>query len=172
MRGLLAALGVALAVLPAHGQDIPLEYQLKAAYLYNFVKFVEWPPAAVTGTITICTAGRNPFGAALDDLLRGETIDGHAIASRVVSAPQAGCHVVFVPRDVSAGEYLRGAGGVPVLTVGESDDFIAQGGIVKFVRDAGMIRFEIDPAAAARAQLHISSRLLRLARTPERRGTP
>jgi hypothetical protein len=170
MRCLLAALIVALAVPPAWAQEPPLEYQVKAAYLYNFVKFVEWPAGAVDGTLSICTAGRNPFGDALDDILRGESIDGHAIAARVVAAPQAGCHVLFVPRDVPAVEYLRGARGAPMLTVGESTDFIAQGGIINFVRDAGMIRFEIDQGSATRAGLHISSRLLRLARTPARLG--
>jgi len=99
MRHLLAALIVALAVPPARAQEPPLEYQVKAAYLYNFVKFVEWPAGAADGTLTICTAGRNPFGSALDDIVRGESIDGRAIAARVVAAPQAGCHVLFVPRD-------------------------------------------------------------------------
>jgi hypothetical protein len=169
MRCLFAALACVLAVPPAQAQDTPLEYQVKAAYLYNFVKFIEWPPRAVNGTLTICTAGRNPFGDGLDDIVRGESIDGHAIAARVVATPQAACNVVFVPRDVIAGEYLRAARTAPVLTVGESDDFIAQGGIINFVRDAGMIRFEIDQGAAMRTGLHISSRLLRLARTPERR---
>lgn len=170
MRCFLAALACVLAVPPAQAQDTPLEYQVKAAYLYNFVKFIEWPPRAVSETLTICTAGRNPFGNELDDIVRGESIDGHAIAARVVPAPQAACNVVFVPRDVNAGEYLRAVRTAPVLTVGESDDFIAQGGIINFVRDAGMIRFEIDQTAAMRAGLQISSRLLRLARAPERRG--
>ncbi len=170
MRHLLAALIVALAVPPARAQEPPLEYQVKAAYLYNFVKFVEWPAGAADGTLTICTAGRNPFGSALDDIVRGESIDGRAIAARVVAAPQAGCHVLFVPRDAPTVEYLRGARGAPVLTVGESTDFIAQGGIINFVRDAGMIRFEIDQGAATRVGLHISSRLLRLARMPARLG--
>jgi len=170
MRHLLAALIVALAVAPAEGQDTPLEYQVKAAYLYNFVKFVEWPAGAVAGTLTICTAGRNPFGVALDAIVRGESIDGHAIAARQVATPQAGCNVLFVPGDVPAAEYLRAARDAPVLTVGESTNFIAQGGIISFVRDAGMIRFEIDQDAATRAGLQISSRLLRLARTPTRRG--
>jgi len=170
MRYLLAALIVAFAVPPARAQESPLEYQVKAAYLYNFVKFVEWPAGAVPGTLSMCTAGHNPFGKALDDIVRGESIDGHAIATRVVAAPQAGCQVLFVPGDVPAGEYLRAARGAPVLTVGESADFIAQGGIVNFVRDAGMVRFEIDQDAATRAGLQISSRLLRLARTPVRQG--
>lgn len=170
MRSVIGALAVALSVLPARAQDTPLEYQVKAAYLYNFVKFVEWPAGAIGGPLTICIAGRDPFAGALDDIVRGESIDGHPIAARLVQAPQADCNVVFVPGDVTPGEYLRATRTAPVLTVGESPDFIAQGGIVNFVRDAGMIRFEIDQDAATRAGLHISSRLLRLARMPARRG--
>jgi YfiR/HmsC-like len=168
MRSLLAAVIVALAVAPARGQDPPLEYQVKAAYLYNFLKFVEWPARAVNGSLTICIAGRSPFGDALDDIVRDESIEGHAIAARVAAAPQPGCNVVFVPHDVPAAEFLRAARTAPVLTVGESADFIAQGGVINFVRDAGMIRFEIDQEAATRAGLRISSRLLRLARNPVR----
>ncbi|HEY3093876.1 MAG TPA: YfiR family protein [Vicinamibacterales bacterium] len=168
MRSLLAAVIVALAVAPARGQDTPLEYQVKAAYLYNFLKFVEWPARAVSGSLTICIAGRSPFGDALDDIVRDESIEGHAIAARVAAAPQPDCNVVFVPHDVPAAEFLRAARTAPVLTVGESADFIAQGGVINFVRDAGMIRFEIDQEAATRAGLRISSRLLRLARNPVR----
>ena len=170
MRHLVGAIIVALTVAPLQAQEPPLEYQVKAAYLYNFVKFIEWPPAARNGTLTICTAGSNPFGAALDDIVRGESINGRAIAARAIYAPQQGCDVVFIPRGVAAAEYLRAARTAPILTVGESPDFVAQGGIINFVRDAGMIRFEIDRDAAARAGLHISSRLLRLAREPERTG--
>jgi hypothetical protein len=171
MRRLLTALGVCAAMTAVAAQDhTSLEYQVKAAYLYNFVKFIEWPAAARQGPLTICIAESNPFGKALDDLLRGESIDGRAITARVVSSPQADCHVVFVPQGVAAGEYLRAVRNSPVLTVGEAADFVAQGGIINFVRDAGMIRFEIDPAAARRVGLQISSRLLRLAREPERRS--
>ena len=146
MRRVLAAVVVAAAAARADAQDASLEYQVKAAYLYNFVKFIEWPAVPRSGALTICTAGGNPFGAALDDIVRGESIDGRAIATRTIEAPQSGCDVVFVPRGVPAAEYLRAARTAPVLTVGESPDFIAQGGIVNFVRDAGMIRFEIDRA--------------------------
>ncbi len=170
MRGFSGLLAIVLAVVPAQAQEAALEYQVKAAYLYNFIKFIEWPAGAVTRTLSICVAERNPFGSALDNIVRAETVGGHVIQVRVVPAPQADCQVVFVPRDVAAGEYLRAARAAPVLTVGEAADFIAMGGIINFVRDAGMIRFEIDQDGAMRAGLHISSRLLRLARPPERRG--
>lgn len=170
MRRLLTAVGVCVAVTPLAAQEPGLEYQVKAAYLYNFVKFIDWPSAARQGPLTICTAGMNPFGMTLDDLIRGESIGGRAIAARTIQSPQADCDVVFVPRSVAAGDYLRAARTAPILTVGETPDFVTQGGIINFVRDAGMVRFEIDQAAARRAGLVISSRLLRLAREPERRS--
>src|SRR5437660_398055 len=110
MRRLVSAIIVALTVAVLQAQDTSLEYQVKAAYLYNFVKFIEWPAAAArSGTLSICTAGSNPFGTALADIVRGELINGRAIAARTIDAPQPGCDVVFVPRGVTAAEYLRAA---------------------------------------------------------------
>jgi hypothetical protein len=158
-----------LVVLSARGsaQEVPLEYRVKAAFLYNFARFVDWPAAMASGPLTICLADRNPFGGALDATLRGERIGGREVVARVITAPSPGCHVLFVPEDASAAPYLRDRQ-APTLTVGESDDFIAMGGIVNFVREGGNVRFEIDAMAAERAGLRISSRLLRLARMPNR----
>lgn len=165
----LAVISVSLLpLLPAQpsAQDVPLEYLVKAAYLFNFAKFVEWPGGAATGPVTFCVAGRDVFGSVLAETIRGEAIGGRALATRVILEPEPGCHVLFVPRGAAAGAYLRAAGGTPTLTVGEQADFLAQGGIVNFLIDGTNVRFEIDAEAAARAGLRISSRLLRLAREP------
>lgn len=167
-RHALIALSISVTVAAAQAPEQSLEYQVQAAYLYNFVKFVEWPAGTLGAAITVCTAGNTPVAAALEQIVRDEVISGHRLAVRQIEAPQPACNVLFVPHDVGAGEYLRTARTAPVLTVGESPDFIAQGGIINFVRDAGMMRFEIDQEAARRARLQISSRLLRLARTPVR----
>jgi hypothetical protein len=163
-------------LLPASvGAQTPtLEYRVKAAYIYNFTKYVDWPSGAIgTGPLTICVAGRNPFGTALDELVEGEQIESHPLAVRVILEPEAGCHVLFVPNGAAVQAYLRGAQGKPILTIGEAPDFIAMGGIVNFVREEGKIRFEIDPQAAERASLRISSRVMRLARMPDAaRRTP
>jgi YfiR/HmsC-like len=148
------------------GQEVPLEYQVKAAFLFNFAKFVEWPPEAPAGPLQICVAGRNVFGDALVETVRGETINGRPLAVRVILEPEPGCHIIFVPRGAAAAAYLRAAGSSPSLTVGESPEFISQGGIVNFRLEGTSVRFEIDPEAAERAGLRISSRLLRLARAP------
>lgn len=150
----------------AHGQPaaVPLEYHVKAAYLFNFTRFVEWPPDEdAAAALTICVAATNPFGAALADTVRGEQVNGRPLQARLVRDP-GGCHVLFIPRNVPHGPYLQAARGLPVLTVGESREFLPGGGIVNFMIEDGRVRFEINQDAAARANLKISSRLLRLAR--------
>jgi hypothetical protein len=161
---------LAMSVL-VRGQGVPLEYRVKAAYLYNFIKFVDWPSRAPTGPVTICIAGRNPFGDVLTETIQGESVNGRPLQIRVVLEPDSSCHVLFVPQGGPAATYLRAARGSPLLTVGESRDFIAQGGIINFIVEDGSVRFEIDADAAERAELKISSRLLRLARVPERRAS-
>jgi hypothetical protein len=148
----------------AGAQDVSLEYQVKAAYLFNFTKFVDWPDDAFAPGVplAICVAAPNPFGPALEETIRGELVGERALTTRVVREP-AGCHVLFVPRGVSATPLLRDARTRPILTVGESEDFLRDGGIIKFVMQGGKVRFEISQDAASRAHLRISSRLLRLA---------
>ena len=147
------------------------EYQVKAVYLFNFAKFIEWPAEAPPGPITICVASQNPFGDVLEETLRGEMVNGRPLATRVIPGPEPGCHVVFVPQGAATTTYLRAVEGSPTLTVGETPDFISQGGIISFILEGGKVRFQIDSKAAERADLRISSHLLRLARTPDKRGT-
>lgn len=167
MRRLLFVLpAVASLALPA-AQEVPLEYQVKAAYLYNFVKYVEWPDP-VTGPILICVAGQNPFGTVLEDLVRNETVRGVPLRTEVIPGPIPECHVVFTPRTSRIPVYLKAAAGTPTLTVGETDGFIELGGMIRFFVDGGKnVRFEINRAAAERVKLRISSRLLQLARLAE-----
>jgi hypothetical protein len=160
-----------LAVLRGSAQDPSLEYRVKAAYLFNFTKFVEWPAGAIPEGMpfTICVAGNNPFASTLDDTIRGETVSGRSLQSRPAQGTGT-CQVLFIPRDVDAAPLLKRTRTEPVLTVGESPDFVRQGGIINFVREEGKVRFEISQEAANRAQLRISSRLLRLAREPADKG--
>src|SRR4051812_12349168 len=161
MRRLLAVFVIVTGAAPVAAQDVPLEYRVKAAYLYNFLKFVEWP-ADTANPFTICVAGKNPFGDVLADTVRGERIGGRAVVTRNVSEPDAGCHVLFIPRGTAAAPYLRDARST--LTVGETADFLAQGGAIAFVQEGANVRFQINDASARRAGLQISSRLLRLSR--------
>ena len=146
------------------------EYHVKAAFLFNFAKFVEWPPEAFATTdepIGICVLGQNPFGPVLEETVRGKFIGKRSFEVRQVSnAQQAGsCHIVFV----SASEGTRSRAllaelkNKQVLTVIETDGVNSNGGVIGLSLKDGRVRIEIDPAAAEGAKLRISSKLLSLA---------
>jgi hypothetical protein len=146
------------------------EYQVKAAFLYNFAKFVEWPPHVFkTGKdpITICIFGQSPLGNALDEAVAGKLVEGRPFLIRSIEeiVPTCNCQILFVgsaerKRFRSFAGNLRGAG---ILTVGETQGFASSGGVINFKLEGGRIRLEINPEAAERSQLRISSKLLSLA---------
>ena len=152
------------------------EYQLKAAYLYNFAKFVEWPPgtfAKSNDSISICIIGQNPFGSELEDMVRGNKIGERAVAVRMLpDTQQAGkCHIVFIgatesKRTSALLESLKGGG---ILTVGDTEDFTALGGIIRFRLDGTHLHIQIALETAERSKIRISSRLLSLAEIVTRR---
>ena len=139
-----------------------------AAFVYRFPQFIEWPPSALEGreTLDICVAEPDPFGTALIGLTKGEERDGRRITTRRISSPRMveGCQVLFLSSVVSrASAFLEAAEGRPVLTIGESPDFLDRGGIINLLVVDHRIRFEIDADAATRAGLQLSSQLLGLA---------
>ena len=151
------------------------EYKVKAAFLFNFAKFVEWPPTSFTSNdqpIEICVLGQNPFGTSLEDAVRGKLAANRTFVVREVSSAQQACtcHILFV----GASERKRSRTvlvelkGDSVLTVGETEDFTASGGVISFKLQDGRVRIEIDPAAAERGNLRISSKLLSLAEIKKR----
>jgi hypothetical protein len=148
------------------------EYQVKAAFLFHFAQFVDWPSEAFkdAGTpLTYCTAGGDPFRGALDASLNGKVIDGRWV--RVLHFKEAqeiqGCQVLFIgiadKKFTSA--TLANLKGTPVLTVGESEHFVQEGGMIGFFLEDNKVRFDINLDAAARGKLKISARLLLLAKT-------
>jgi hypothetical protein len=160
---------ILLLALRAPGQAMD-EYQVKAAFLYNFAKFVEWPPEAFKAPkdpILVCVLGHNPFGNALEDAIRGKSIEGRAFAYRQVSDAQSAsaCQILFV----SSGEskhyrsILESLKPMGILTVGEAQGFAADGGVINFKLEDGRVHFEINTEAAEHEQLHISAKLLGLA---------
>jgi hypothetical protein len=148
----------------------PREYEIKAAFIYNFIKFVEWPAQALpdtSPTITIGVLGRGPFGGALESL-NGKTVKGKRLVVRQLTGTReiGSVHVLFVSaseRD-SLDQIVSAARGANVLTVGEMAGFARSGGIINLTTQSNKIRFEINPEAAERAGLRISSQLLRLAK--------
>lgn len=151
------------------------EYQVKAAFLYNFAKFVEWPPgtfANPTDPIGICIVGQNPFGSALEKMVQGKKVGDRAFAVRRLTDTQQAsqCQILFI----GAAEWKRThalleAVKIPgVLTVGESDDFTILGGIIGFRLDGPRVRIKVDIQTAEHAKLRISSKLLSLAEIAKR----
>lgn len=155
------------------------EYQVKAAYLYNFGKFVEWPSSA-TGRadrpFAICVLGDDPFGNALDSAVAGATIRGNnVVAKRISNADQIdGCRIVFISTSEidRLPEVLAGLDKSSVLTVSDIPQFSQRGGMIQFVFDRNRVRFEINVTNAEDAGLSLSSELLKVAmrvmRTPRR----
>ncbi len=149
----------------------PSEYELKAAFLFNFAKFVDWPPNTFAGPdapFLVCVLGTDPFGGALDNALRGKVIAEHpASVSRIKRVADInGCQILFVAASEShlLPEILAKIRGQFVLVIGETDDFASSGGAIQFTLEENRVRFFINPDAAGRAGLKISSKLLALAK--------
>ena len=171
MARILSLIGLLAGSLQLHAQAPAFdEYQVKAAFLYNFAKFVEWPPgtfANFNDPIGICIAGQNPFGSTLDYMVQGKKVGDRAFAVRRLPDTQQArsCQILFI----GAGEWKRvrglldGLKGSSVLTVGETDDFTSLGGIIAFQLQGPRVRIHIALEPAERAKLRISSKLLSLA---------
>jgi hypothetical protein len=152
------------------GDQPPGEYQVKAAFLFNFARFVEWPPNASVGAtdpVDFCVLGDDPFGDALDRAVAGKTLNERTMAVRRGRKVQElnGCDVLFISTSEKSrlAEILGALRSVHVLTVGESEDFAAQGGDVQFTLEDNHVRFIINVDATDRAGLKVSSKLLGLA---------
>jgi hypothetical protein len=164
------------AVIEACAADpIAGEYQVKGAFLLNFAKFVEWPPQTFktpTDPIVICVLGENPFGPELEKAAQSVLVANRLVSVRLsADSQQAGrCQIAFVAaseRKLSKA-LLQAVKGESVLTVGESDGFVANGGVISFKLEGEKVRIEINTAAADRAKLHISAKLLSLAQAGKR----
>ena len=173
MRSLwrIAELGVILAVCCAilHAQGRPNEYQVKAVYLYNFTRFVEWPAAdaGAEGPFAICVLGDDPFGTALDSTVAGETVRGrNVVARRVGKAEDARiCRILYVSssEDGKWKEILTALGKSSVLTVSDMPKFSERGGMIEFVAKGDKVRFEVNLTNTTEAGLTLSSDLLKVA---------
>jgi hypothetical protein len=166
----LAVVALALAT-GAHAQaDVQAEYRVKAAFLYKFLAFVEWPPQAFERTdspLVIGVLGADALADELETIVAGRSVNERRVLARRVrhGDPLAGVHVLFVGRQLSARlpALATASRGQPLLTVSESAEPVP-GSVINFVVLEDRVRFDIAPAQAELARLKISSRLLALAR--------
>jgi hypothetical protein len=154
-----------------HAQNpAPTEYEVEAAYLSNFGKFIEWPAKVGTAPVesfNVCVLGADPFGAVLDGALKGDDVGGAPLAAKRVAAPDEAlnCRILFVSasKDTQLKAILETLGTSRILTVSDMPGFTRRGGMIQFVVEGDRVRFEINLAAAQRAGLIMSSQLLKLA---------
>jgi len=161
LQGMLALSGFAQPV---------SEYQVKAAFLYNFAKFVEWPPETFKSErspLRICLLGRDPFAGSLNAAVAGKTATGRSLELVDVSDARHadGCQILFVssPERKNLRSSIAELPGIGILTVGESEGFASNGGIINFKLEDGRVRLEINVEAAGHAGLRISSKVLNVA---------
>jgi hypothetical protein len=167
----LAALLLA-PLFPARAEERPVaEYEVKAAFVYNFAKFIDWPAesfASETAPFTICILGDNPFGKGFDPI-RSKTVKNRPVAVREIddAASAGGCQVLFISASAEdrLDDILFSLKSRPTLLIGDTERFAKRGGMIGFMTEQNKVVFEINDTRAKRAGLRLSSQLLRLART-------
>jgi hypothetical protein len=169
---------VAVPCLRAQGAK-PTDYDVKAAYLYNFGHFVEWPAsvtAAKNDSFTVCVLGQDPFGTVLDATLAGETIAGKRVAAKRISTPQesGGCQILFMSstEDGRLKQVMEALNKQAVLTVSDMPQFSQRGGMIEFVMEGKSVRFKVNLTAVQQAGLSLSSDLLKVAVAVRRNSSP
>lgn len=162
---LLASLGA------GEGDANSNEYRLKAAFIYNFAQFTQWPDGAFSAPdapLVIAVLGKNPFGSMLEDTVKGKKIGQHAVtvklAKSVDEARDAQVLFVATSEEEHFDEILTALKKSPILTVAESPKFQPAGGIIQLLLEDDKVRFSVSPDAADAAGLKISSKLLKLAK--------
>ncbi len=173
---LLLIWAAALLLVPAAGKGVYAqaqadEYSVKAAFLFHFVQLVQWPEDAFdspTKPLDLCTLNADPFHGRLEAAMAGKVIGSRTIQVRHLKRFEdvRSCNVLFVPDQELRyfTEILSQVSATSILTVGDSDQFVEQGGMIGFCRESNKIRFNVNQKAAEGARLKISSRLLMLAK--------
>jgi hypothetical protein len=156
----------------AYAESMAQEYQLKAAFLYNFAKFVEWPAQLdqeVGGYFVIGIYGGDPFGEDIDQLLMNKTVNEKKITVRRFRSVEdiTPCHILFINSSEvrKLGDIMGQLSGKSVLTVSEASVFTANGGMINFIMEDNKVRFVINKQATDKVGLRISSQLLKLAKS-------
>lgn len=161
-------LGCLLAALPLPAQTLS-EYDVEAAYLYNFGKFVRWPADAQKSSpeFDICILGHDPFGGTLDRLIANDRVDGRPIHKRIITRPASakGCAIVYIADSEARHMHavLETMANQQTLLVSGLPHFLENGGMIQFVLNGDRVRFAVNLDAAARCHLALSSDLLKVA---------
>jgi hypothetical protein len=174
-RSVSALIGLAFGFVGAATGDPgrnDLEYKVKAAYLLNFTRYVEWPSTAfptADAPLVICVAGDDPFGSILDKIIDSRKSNGRSIEIRryrEFDERLLVCHEVFIgaAKKNDEADILKRFSGLPILTVGETDSFLKNGGGIRLLIVGDAVHFEINMAATLGGALKISSRMLPLAK--------
>lgn len=166
---LVAMLALPMAGISAQAEEPAREYKIKAAYLYNLSKFIEWPEEKgqdAETAFTICVYGRNPFGDSLEKL-REHKVKGRSIAVHYVAENQPidHCKLVFLSRDntTPAPKALTGGGNAPILSVSDDSNFLANGGLISLVTENDTVLLDINLTRAKQIGFNISANLLEIA---------
>ncbi|MGN6186328.1 MAG: YfiR family protein [Thermoanaerobaculia bacterium] len=145
------------------------EYQLKAAFVLNFIEFTKWPESAFVtrdAPYVLCVIGVDPFGSTIDDMVEGETFDRRKVTIRRIATGSdvRGCHLAYIARSESKrlDEILAATDRAPLLTVSDIDQFVRHGGTIGLFLDRNRVRFEIGLTDARRRHLKLGSQLLTL----------
>lgn len=166
-RALVLVLGLALSGDPAAARDALPEYQVKAAFLYNFTRFIEWPDPPQGGHFDLCVVGHDPFGELLDETLAGKHAQGRPLRIRRLASPaelDTACRIAFIDPALAASasdQALRWPG---LLTLSETYEVACRAVMICFHLKATRVRFDIDLGLTRELGLMVSSRLLRVAR--------
>jgi hypothetical protein len=152
-------------------QRVP-EFRVKAAFLFNFSKFMEWPGNSFStpyDPFVIGVYGKDPFGSFLDETIAGETMMGRPMIVERIKHPDdlKKCHILFINQPGKTAEVLNYVKGLGILTVSDDVNFCSMGGIIRFYKEKDMVRLQINVAAAKESNLAISSKLLRIAKICE-----
>jgi YfiR/HmsC-like len=175
--GVFSAAVIWLAQSASSAENAAIEYAVKATYLYKFAPFVDWPPSmfpSAATPISLCIVGDDPVGTVIDQAAAGQSVGPRPLAIRHVSqaAPGAGCQIMYIAgtETQTVAQALDAVKESPVLTVTDQATHPGDRGIISFVVADNHVRFDIDDAAAARAGIVISSKLLALAHSVKPRG--
>jgi hypothetical protein len=153
--------------------DAVSEYQAKAAFIYNFTKFVQWPASSFsspTSPLVIAVLGTDPFGSSLRDAVAGKSAEGHPLKvirlEGTATADLTGCHLLFISSSEKerVGTILASLAGASVLTVADTERFAQKGGVIQFDQAGTKIQLVVNQTAAKKAKLTISSKLLQVAK--------